>query len=98
MKKIDIIVNQGDLLNKLLIYVKTPLNDIKEDDDNSEFLKGLRYYEEAMNCSDVKQKEDTLKKAKDLLEKYREEKDSKPLYPVFEDVVDSVLNEIQKLP
>lgn len=94
MKDIDSIVNQGNVLEKLRNYVKTPLNDIKEYDDNSEFLKGLRYYEEAMNCSDVKQKEDTLKKAKSLLEKYREEKDSKPLYPVFKDVVESVLEEI----
>ena len=49
-----------------------------------------------MNCSDVQQKEETLKKAKEHLEKYKEEKDSKPLYPVFEDVVDSVLQEINK--
>ena len=97
MKDIDSIVNQGNVLEKLRNYVKTPLNEIKEEDDNFDLLKGVGYYVDAMNCGDVQQKEETLKNAKEHLEKYREEKDSKPLYPVFEDVVDSVLSDIKQL-
>lgn len=95
MKNIESFVKRDNVYNKLLDYVRTPLNEIKEDDDNADLLKGLRYYEDAMNCSDA-QKKEALKKAKEHLEKYREEKDSKPLYPVFKDVVEFVLEEINK--
>lgn len=92
MKNIESFVKRDNVYNKLLDYVRTPLNEIKEDDDNADLLKGLRYYEDAMNCSDA-QKKEALKKAKEHLEKYKE----KPLCPVFEDVVYSVLNEIQNI-